>query len=50
MKAILTIKNGDKDSKNFCRELEIAPEEYDYLCDVSRKSGEKFLSVYVSQI
>lgn len=53
MKAILTIKKGNKDSKNFTREIELTAQECEYLKDTARiineKGGEDFLSVYISQ-
>ena len=53
MKAILTIKTGNKDHKNFVREIEVTPDEYDYLQIAARsinKTGEQYMSVYLKEI
>lgn len=54
MKAILTIKRGNKDAKNFTKELNVTPQEYDYIkeaaCIINSKGGEEFISIYLFEI
>lgn len=54
MKVILTIKKGNKDPENFTRELDITPQECDYLKDAARlinyKSKENCIGVFIHQI
>lgn len=54
MKVIMTIKRGNKDEKNFTRELDMTPQEYDYIKNaasvINCKGGEDFIGVYVHQI
>lgn len=54
MKVIITIKRGNKDHENFTREIEITPQECEYLKDAARiinyKGNENLIGVYVRQI
>lgn len=54
MKAILTIKSGNKDNKNFTRIIDMTAEEYDYIKEtaiaINSKGGENFIDVFVFQI
>ena len=54
MKVIVTIKHGNKDPGNFTRELDMTPEECEYLQEAARiinsKGGEHFLGVFEYQI
>ena len=54
MKAIVTVKDGNKAEKSFCRDVEITPEEYDILHDVflhiRQQTGQDFCSVYIHEI
>ena len=54
MIVIMTIKRGNKDEKNFTRELEMTPQECEYLQEAARvingKGDEEFMGVYVHQI
>lgn len=54
MKVILTIKEGNKAEKNFCKEIELTPQEYDNLKEIARKvnalQGQECVTAYVHQI
>lgn len=54
MKVIVTIKKGNKDPENFTRELEMTPQECEYLQETARvinHNGEQqYLGVFVHQI
>ena len=54
MKAIVTIKDGNKAEKNFCRDLDITPEEYEILNEaflhIRQQTGQEFASVYIHEI
>jgi len=53
MKAILTITSGNKDSKNFTRDLEVTPDEYEYLkrCERFINQGDNhFIGVHLYQL
>lgn len=48
MKVIVTIKRHNKDANVFCKEIEMTPQEYDNLKDISRDNC--IVSAYVHQI
>lgn len=54
MKVIVTIKDGNKASENFCKELDMTPQECDKLQAIARKvnerAGEECITAYVHQI
>lgn len=54
MKVILTIKQGNKDERNFTRVLEVAPQEYDYLIETARiinhDGGQQYMGVYIMEV
>lgn len=54
MKVIITIKKGNKDPENFTREIDMTPQECEYLQKTARiinsKGGEQFLGVYVHAV
>ena len=54
MKVIMTIKDGNKAEHNLCRDIEMSPQEYDFLKEVCRninqKTGEECITAYVYQI
>jgi len=54
MKVILTIKEGNKAEKNFCKEIELTPQEYDNLKEIARKvnalQGQECVTAYVHQV
>lgn len=54
MRVILTLKAGNKAETNFCRDLEMTPQECDQLKDICQaindKVGEDCASAYVYQI
>lgn len=50
MKVIMTLKQGNTDEKNFTRELEVTPQEYEYLMETSsciNQNGEEYMGVYI---
>lgn len=54
MKVILTIKEGNKAADNFCKELDLTPQECDKLQEIARKvnalAGQECITAYVHQI
>ena len=54
MKVILTIKDGNKAAENFCKELDLTPQECDKLQEIARKvnalQGQECVTAYVHQI
>ena len=54
MKVIMTIRQGNMDEVNFTRELEITPQEYDYLKQTARtinqNGGQEFMNIYVKEV
>ena len=54
MKVIFTLKAGNKAAENFCRDMEMTPQEYERLKDICRainsKAGEECASAYIHQI
>lgn len=54
MKVILTIKEGNKATENFCKELELTPQECDKLQEIARKvnalQGQECITAYIHQI
>lgn len=54
MIVIVTFKRGNKDAKIFCKEIEMTPQEYDNLKEITRtinsKAGEECASAYVYKI
>ena len=52
MEVIVTIKKGNKDPENFTRELEMTPQECEYLQEAARvinHNGEhQYLGIYVN--
>ena len=54
MKVIVILKAGNKAAENFCREMEMTPQEYERLMDICRainsKAGEECASAYIHQI
>ena len=54
MKVILTIKEGNKAETNFCKEIEVTPQECDKLQEIARKvnalNGQECVTAYVCSI
>lgn len=53
MKAILTITSGNKDPKNFTRDIELTQEEFDYLrkCERIINQGDNhYMSISLYQL
>lgn len=54
MQVIVTIKQGNKDPRNFTRELEMTQQECEYIQKTARiinsKGGEQFIGVYVHRL
>lgn len=54
MKVIMTIKQGNMDKGNFTRELDVTPQECDYLKQAARiinqNGGQEFVGIYVKEI
>jgi hypothetical protein len=53
MKAILTIASGNKDPKNFTRDIELTQEEFDYLrkCErIINQGDNRFMSISLYQL
>jgi len=54
MKVILTIKEGNKAKENFCKEIDLTPQEYDKLKKIVRRvntmQGQECVTAYVHQI
>ena len=54
MKVILTIKKGNKAADNFCKELDLTPQETDKLQEIARTvnamAKQECITAYVHQI
>lgn len=54
MKVIMTIKKGNKDPENFTRELDMTPQECEYLKEAARiinsNGKQNYIGVFVHQI
>lgn len=54
MKVIVTARDGNKNPECFCRDLEMTPEEYEILHEVSlhikQETGVDYLTAYIHEI
>lgn len=54
MKVIMTIRQGNMCETNFTRELDVTPQECDYLKETARiinqNGGQEFMNIYVKEV
>ena len=54
MRILLDLKDGNLDSNNIAKEIEITPKEYEHLTDIIRRintlSSQNFINAYIKEI